>query len=76
MRYFLKMLTCVLWETKFWIWKKAIGAQIEPGIRYLYGLEKYPENTRILKLCDTFQTPVMANTTGVFDRTGGHFHLN
>ena len=74
-RYFLKMLTLALWEMGFWIRKKAIRAQIEPRIVYLSGLAKYPENTRIPELSDTFQPPVMANTPGVFDRTGGHFHL-
>ena len=36
-RYFLKRLTRALWEMRFWIRKKAIGAQIEPGIGYLSG---------------------------------------
>jgi len=61
---------------RIWIRKKAIGAQIEPGIGYLSGLAKYPENTWILKLSDTFHPPLMANTPGVFDRTGDPFHLN
>jgi len=30
----------------------------------------------ILVLSDVIRIPVHANTPGVFDRTGGHFHIN
>ena len=36
-RYFLKRLARALLEMRFWIRKKAIGAQIEPGIDHLFG---------------------------------------
>ena len=41
-RYFLKMLTRALLEMRIWIRKKAIGAQIEPGIGYLSGTLDLP----------------------------------
>ena len=41
-RYFLKRLTRALWEMRVWIRKKAIGAQIEPGIGYLSGTFDLP----------------------------------
>ena len=41
-RYFLKRLTRTLWEMRVWIRKKAIGAQIEPGIGDLSGTLDLP----------------------------------
>jgi len=41
-RYFLKMLKLALLEMRFWIRKKAIGAQIEPRIVYLFGTLDLP----------------------------------
>jgi len=43
-RYFLKMLTLALWEMGFWIRKKAIGAQIEPGIDHIPGIVICPDS--------------------------------
>jgi len=37
-RYFSKRLARALWEMRFWIRKKAIGAQIEPGIDHVPGI--------------------------------------
>ena len=43
-RYFLKRLTRAPWEMRIWIRKKAIGAQIEPGIPHVLGIGIYPDS--------------------------------
>ena len=51
----------------------AIGARM--GLRIVH----LPEQVKLpgFWLCLTYSgPPVQANTSGVFDRTGGHLHLN
>ena len=43
-RYFFERLARALWEMRIWIRKKAIGAQIEPGIDHVPGIRICPDS--------------------------------
>ena len=70
-RYFLSAWTPLPLEPENCIRKKAIGAQIEPGMPHVPGIGISSYNTRIPKLSDTLSPRVRANTPGVFDQTDG-----
>jgi len=56
--------------------KKAIGVRIAPGIPRVPGIgidSYYPDSGGVRH---SYVPPVRTNTPGVFDRTGGHLHLN